>query len=97
MKEYEKWNNSQDNLLIKLNKPMKIQYQLDCMIAGDVVDTIIEFTEKKAIAEAKNIMSLKMEKGGQPYKYCDRILISKLEKDNRGFYSTIEQDYITIK
>ena len=68
----------------------KIQYQIEHIIEDDVIDTEIEFTEKKAIKRAKKIMSFNTEKNAY-------ILISKLEKDNRGFYSTIEQDYITIK
>jgi hypothetical protein len=69
---------------------MKIQYQIEHLIDDDLLSCEIEFTEEKAIETAKKIMSFNKEKNAY-------ILISKLEKDNRGFYSTIEQDYITIK
>tara|TARA_R100001509_G_scaffold78929_1_gene44217 strand:+ start:666 stop:881 length:216 start_codon:yes stop_codon:yes gene_type:complete len=67
----------------------KIQYQIEYMIESDVLETEIEFTEKKAIDRAKKVMSLNTEKGA----YAS---ISKLEEDDWGYYNTIEQDYITI-
>ena len=67
----------------------KIQYQIEYMIESDVLETEIEFTEKEAIDRAKEVMSLNTEKGAY-------VLISKLEQEDNGFYSTIEQDYITI-
>ena len=67
----------------------KIQYQIEYLIEDDVIDTEIEFTEKKAIETAKKILDNPSREG-----YC---LISKLEQEDNGFYSTIEQDYITIK
>ena len=66
-----------------------IQYQIEYMIESDVLDTEIEFTEKEAIDRAEKIMSFNTEKGA----YAS---ISKLEQDEDGYYSTIEQDYITI-
>ena len=69
---------------------LKTQYQIEYMIEDDVIDTEIEFTEKTAIGRAKNIMSKNTELGAY-------ILISKLEQEDSGYYSTIEQDYIKIK
>ena len=66
----------------------KIQYQIEYMIESDVLETEIEFTEKKAIETAKKILDNPNREG-----YC---LISKLEQEDNGYYSTIEQDYITI-
>ena len=68
---------------------MKIQYQIEHLIDSDLLDCEIEFTEQQARETAKKMLDNQNTQG-----YC---LISKLEKDNRGFYSTIEQDYITIK
>ena len=67
----------------------KIRYQIEYMIESDVLETEIEFTEKKAIDRAKKVMSLNTEKGAY-------ALISKLEEDDWGFFNTIQQDYITI-
>tara|TARA_R100001015_G_C4630978_1_gene193092 strand:- start:129 stop:344 length:216 start_codon:yes stop_codon:yes gene_type:complete len=67
----------------------KIQYQIEYMIESDVLETEIEFTEKKAIDRAKEVISLSTEKGSY-------VSISKLEQEENGSYSTIEQDYITI-
>ena len=66
----------------------KTQYQIEHIIESDVIDTEIEFTEKKAIETAKEMLDNPNREG-----YC---LISKLEQEDNGFYSTIEQDYITI-
>ena len=64
------------------------QYQIEYMIESDVIDTEIEFTEEKAIETAKKMLDNPHIEG-----YC---LISMLEQEDNGFYSTIEQDYITI-
>jgi len=66
-----------------------IQYQIEYLIDGDLIDCEIEFTEKKAIKRAKYMLDEYTEREG----YCS---ISKLEQEDNGFYSTIEQDYITI-
>ena len=65
-----------------------IQYQIEHMIESDVLETEIEFTEEKAVETAKKILDNPSREG-----YC---LISKLEKDDWGYYNIIEQDYITI-
>ena len=66
----------------------KTQYQIEYMIESDVLETEIEFTEEKAIETAKKILDNPSREG-----YC---LISKLEQEDNGYYSIIEQDYITI-
>ena len=64
------------------------QYQIEYIIESDVIDTEIEFTEEKAIETAKKMLDNPHREG-----YC---LISMLEQEDNGFYSTIDQDYITI-
>ena len=67
---------------------MKIQYQIEHLIDDDLLSCEIEFTEKQAIETAKEMLD-NTGKGN----YC---LISKLEQEDNGSYSTIEQDYISI-
>tara|TARA_R100000306_G_C4340889_1_gene125160 strand:- start:619 stop:864 length:246 start_codon:yes stop_codon:yes gene_type:complete len=75
-------------VVVKKNKTMKIQYQIEHLIDDDLLCCEIEFTEEKAIETAKEMLD-NTGRGD----YC---LISKLEQEDNGFYSTIEQDYITI-
>ena len=70
---------------------LKIQYQIEYLIDDDLLSCEIEFTENKAISKAKEMLKNKKYED----EYC---LISKLEEDcEGGNYSTIQQDYITIK
>lgn len=66
----------------------KIQYQIEHLIDDDLLNCEVEFTEEKAIETAKKMLDNPSREG-----YC---LISKLEQEDNGYYSIIEQDYITI-
>ena len=65
-----------------------IQYQIEHLIDDDLLNCEVEFTEEKAIETAKKMLDNPNREG-----YC---LISMLEQEDNGFYSTIEQDYIII-
>ena len=93
---YDEFETLTNNLLgvysnneLNKNKIMgKLQYKIEHLIEDDVINTEIEFTEEKAIETAKKILDNPSREG-----YC---LISMLEQEENGSYSTIEQNYITI-